>query len=262
MLVQNKIEQYLKEIQELEKFFREAQNKEILPLSFFSSSIDILYRLRAGIYEIEATQLQAMQDHYHLNKFDSEWRDLKEPKELKELKEPKEPKEPKVSLETKLIDKIEEMGRIDYVEETEDLEEEVEDFEDELDEPEEEFDESEEEFDEFEDELDEPEEEFDEETEELKTIEDKITPITNILADTIGRKIQADFGKSLRLNDRFMFQRDLFQRNTDEMNRAFAQLNTFQTLNEALEFLNKNYNIPWNTDSGNALKELLENRFA
>ena len=189
MIFQNKIEQYLETIQELEKTFCEVQGKEILPLSFFSSSIDIINRLRTGIYEIEALQLQMMQEH--LKKTESESYEVNENCE----------------------------GEVNEIRETGEL--------------------------------------F-----ELKTTEEKSTPAVNVLADTISRKINADFGKLLSLNDRFMFQRDLFQGNADEMNQAFAQLNIFQSLNEVLEFLNKKYAIPWNSDSGIAFKELLDKRFA
>ena len=187
MLHQDKIAQCLKEIQELEKFFREAQDKEILPISFFSSSIDLVNRLKTGVYEIEALQLHVMQEHLKI--WDRET-DLKEPEKSVEL-EAEEPEPIK-----------------------------------------------------------------------LKTIEEKSTPIANILADTIGRKISVDFGKSLSLNDRFMFQRDLFQGNAKEMNQAFAQLNASQSLNEALKFLDEKYTIPWNSEPGIALKELLDKRFA
>ena len=187
MLHQDKIAQCLKEIQELEKFFREAQDKEILPISFFSSSIELVNRLRTGVYELEALQLHLMQEHLKI--WDRET-DLKEPaKSIKSEVEVPEIVEP-------------------------------------------------------------------------EPIEEKPTSTTNILADTIGRKINSDFGKSLSLNDRFMFQRDLFQGNAKEMNQAFAQLNTSQSLNEALKFLDEKYAIPWNSEPGIALKELLDKRFA
>jgi len=187
MLHQDKIEQCLREIQELGIFFREAQEKEILPISFFSSSIDLVNRLRTGIYEIEALQLHLMQEH------------LKNWDRVIELKEP----------EKSIKSKTEKLKPI-----------------------------------------------------ELEPIEEKPTPTANILADTIGRRISTDFGKSLSLNDRFMFQRDLFQGSANEMNQALAQLNTSQSLSEALKFLDGKYAIPWNSKSGIALKELLDKRFA
>ena len=76
MLLREKIEQYLKVIEELENAFRQAQGMEVLPLSFFSSSIDILQRLKTGIFEIEEIQLQIMQEH--LNRSKSEWAETDE----------------------------------------------------------------------------------------------------------------------------------------------------------------------------------------
>jgi hypothetical protein len=181
MSIQNKIEQYLKDVRELEKSLLEVQSQEILPFSFFSSSIDILNRLRSGIYEIEAIQLQMMQEH--LVKNENDWTEMNEPAEPIELME-------------------------------------------------------------------------------LKLNQEHTVPAANVLADTIGRKISGDFAKSLSLNDRFMFQRDLFQGNANEMNQALSQLNALQSLSEVIEFLSKEYTIPWNSDSGIALKELLDKRFA
>ena len=63
MLYKDKIEQGLEEIRELEEFFREAQHSEILPISFFSASIDLINRLRTRIYEIEALQLPVMREY-------------------------------------------------------------------------------------------------------------------------------------------------------------------------------------------------------
>jgi len=63
MLHQSKIEEGIKEIQELEKAFREAQKMEMLPLSFFSSSIDKINRLKTVIYELEVRQLHVMEEH-------------------------------------------------------------------------------------------------------------------------------------------------------------------------------------------------------
>jgi hypothetical protein len=181
MLYQNKIGQCLKEVQELEKSFREAQNREILPISFFSSSIGLLNRLKTEIYEIETLQLHVMEEH--LKRRENDW------------------------------DEITELRKTD-------------------------------------------------ESTELKAVEEKTVPSVNVLADTITRKINLDFGKSLSLNDRFMFQRDLFRGNSDEMNQAFAQLNAFQSQDEVLKFLNEKYDIPWKSDSGIAFKELLDKRFA
>jgi len=226
MIIQYTLEQFLEELRKLEKIFLEAQNKEILPLSFFSSAIDILNHLKMKVYEIEVGQLQVMLEH--LRKSGNELygiNEIKEPKKFPELEAPKEKiPEEKMSEEKVLEEKIPEK---------EASEEKV------------------------------PEKKIrKKKISEEKDPEEKVTPTGGILADTIGRRINSDFGKSLSLNDRFMFQRDLFQGNANEMDQAFAQLNVFQSLNEALEFLTENYVIPWTGDSGIAFKELLAKRFA
>ena len=208
MSFQNKIEQYIKEIQELERFFREIQNMEMLPLSFFSSSIDILNNLKTGIYEIEAEQLQMMQNHLKESRNGLDGGDWTG--EAGEVGKAGEAGEAGETGETGEAGEAGEAGEVV----------------------------------------------------QSKIIEEKIIPVANVLADTIARKINTDFGKSLSLNDRFMFQRDLFQGNANEMNQTFAQLNTFQSLNEALDFLNRKHSILWNSDSGIAFKELLDKRFA
>jgi hypothetical protein len=196
MSFQDKIDHYLNEIQALETSFREVQGKEILPLSFFSSSMDTLYRLRTGILEIEAIQLKTMQEH--LKKSEIEWNEV-------------HPVEAKV--QTAVSDEL--AGQTVLP--------------------------------------DKP---------ELKSEEGKTASGAGVLGEMIGRKINADFGKSLSLNDRFMFQRDLFQGNADAMNKALLQLHSFHTLNDALDYLDTNYSIRWDSDSGIVFRDLLDKRFS
>ena len=101
MVLQNKIEQYIEIIRELDKTFCEAQSKEILPLSFFSSSIDILNRLKTGIYELEALQLQIMQEH--VKKVEKEVEEIEEVKGIEELEEVKGMKEVEEVEEVKVL---------------------------------------------------------------------------------------------------------------------------------------------------------------
>jgi len=219
MLFQNKLELYLRDVRDLERSFLDAQNKEILPMSFFSNSIDILNRLKTGIYEVEVAQLRLMQEH--LKRQNSEWFEANEPNEFETSDEIKELEE----------------------------EEEADDEDDDADEFEEE-------------EMDEPEQEEAEKLVELKISKEEIIPPTSVMTNSTGRKITTDLGKLLSLNDRFMFLRDIFKGNAKEMNQVFTRLNAFQSLSEALEFLNRNYAIPWDSDAGIAFKELLEKRFA
>ncbi|MDR1373135.1 MAG: hypothetical protein LBJ17_08510 [Dysgonamonadaceae bacterium] len=87
-------------------------------------------------------------------------------------------------------------------------------------------------------------------------------PIRSLfLGDKIGKKIYADLTKSLTLNQRFMFLRDLFKGNEPEMNRTLTHLNDLTLLEDALHYLNHNHPVQWETESGMAFKELLEKRF-
>jgi hypothetical protein len=203
MTFKKEIEQYLEQIYVLEENFRKVQNLDTLPLSFFSASIDILNRLKTGVYELESLQLQRMMKH------------LKESEEqLGDVNESFKPAEP-VVLEKPLDVVIEPEKPVSPPEKV--------------------------------------------------SVEEKTMPMVEapaFLSDTIAKKIYADFSKSLNLNHRFMFQRDLFRGNTEGMNKALAQLNTFHSLSEALDYLNENQTIQWESDSGMAFRELLDKHFA
>jgi len=79
--------------------------------------------------------------------------------------------------------------------------------------------------------------------------------------DSIVKKIYPDFRKSLTLNHRFMFKRDIFFGDTQKMDEAINQLNDSGSLNEAVEYLNANFAVEWGSDAGAALMDLLKNRF-
>jgi hypothetical protein len=203
MTFKKEIEQYLEQIYILEEAFRKVQNMDTLPLSFFSASIDVLNKLKTGVYELESAQLQQMMQH------------LKESeKQLGDVNESFKPTEP-VVLEKPANVVIEPEKPVFQPEKV--------------------------------------------------PVEEKPTPIveaTVFLSDTIAKKIYADFSKSLNLNHRFMFQRDLFRGNTAEMNEMLVQLNSFHSLREALDYLNENYAIQWESDSGLVFRELLDKHFA
>jgi hypothetical protein len=84
---------------------------------------------------------------------------------------------------------------------------------------------------------------------------------SGFLGDVIAKKIYADFSKSLNINQRFMLQKDLFKGNTEEMNKALVQLNSFHSLETALDYLNKNYTIQWESESGITFKDLMDKHF-
>lgn len=82
------------------------------------------------------------------------------------------------------------------------------------------------------------------------------------LEHKLGKTICADLTKSLTINLRFMFLRDLFEGNEAEMNQTLTHLNTLPTLKEAMNYLNGARAVSWTSDSGAAFKELLEKHFA
>jgi hypothetical protein len=101
----------------------------------------------------------------------------------------------------------------------------------------------------------------DTETSIMRNVKEVKESVSVFLGDKIGKKIYADLTKSLTVNQRFMFLRDLFKGNETDMNRTLTNLNALQTLEEALDYLNDNYPVQWETESGIAFKELLEKRF-
>jgi hypothetical protein len=69
--------------------------------------------------------------------------------------------------------------------------------------------------------------------------ETKATPRS--LNDTIQKAPAAiDLKHGISLNDRFLFQRELFNNNRDEMNNMIQKLNSFNNYNDAERFLREN----------------------
>jgi len=96
---------------------------------------------------------------------------------------------------------------------------------------------------------------------EFKDIKEAKENVSDFLGDKIGKKIPADLTKSMTINQRFMFLRDIFKGNETEMNETLTHLNTLKTLKDALDYLDNNHPVQWRTESGMAFMELLEKRF-
>ena len=80
------------------------------------------------------------------------------------------------------------------------------------------------------------------------------------LADEIDKKIHMDLSSCLTLNDRFRFQRDLFNGNVEQMNQTLKKLNDFNSMEEVVSYLS-NLDWDWENDSAQAFIEMLEKRF-
>ena len=207
MSFQEQFQTLINQVHDLERSLLEEKDKDIIPLSFFSSSIDSLNLLKAGIHKIEQTQLQLMQEH--LKKGENAYF-------IGKIKDPEEEIEEEPEKES--VEVIEEEIAV----------------------------------------------ENNKEEREIKEIEEEVKEIREsktFLSDAITRNKFVDFRKSLSLNERFMFQRDLFQNNPDKMNQALNDLNGFTTLSESLNHLNSNYPIQWESEAGSIFRELLEKRF-
>lgn len=85
---------------------------------------------------------------------------------------------------------------------------------------------------------------------------------TGFLGDIINKKIFSDIRTSLSLNDRFRFQKDLFNNDSEWMNSTLGKLNDMNSLIEVMNYLEDNFSWNWEDESVQAFKELLEKRFS
>ena len=81
------------------------------------------------------------------------------------------------------------------------------------------------------------------------------------LAYLSERKNLIDLKKMLTLNDRFLFCRELFANNENQMNQVFSELNMEESYNAALDYLQKRFD--WNFEDKNVTDFLaiLKKRF-
>ena len=214
MSFQKQFEELSKQIHNLEKEISAVKNHDIIPLSFFSVSIDSLHRLKVGIHEIEMIQFNLMQEH--LRKTEESILADQTEKDLYK----------NVTVEVKKTD-VEEIDEVSFKEDEEPEMEEVKEIP----------------------------------AVEKLEIPQPATDSKVFLSDIITKKKLADFGKSLSLNERFMFQREIFQNNTSRMSQAMGALNEFDNLSDALNYLNSNFPIQWESEAGIIFRELLEKRF-
>ena len=70
-----------------------------------------------------------------------------------------------------------------------------------------------------------------------------------------------DLRKSLGINDRFFFQRELFNGSSDVMNQTLDQLNQMNSLSSAKSFLAANFKWKPDQEAVHAFMDLLERRF-
>lgn len=213
MLFQKEFDELHKHLENLNRSADEVKNLDLIPLSFFSSSIDSLKNLKSLIYEIEIRQFQLMEQHLKKTEADIMSMDFDESDQSpsEKIEVPKEAFLPKEEFETQK----EENNLIQKTSESKAF--------------------------------------------VASAIEQEHKPA---LADSISKKIFPDIKKSLSLNDKFMFQRDLFNGDNEAMNIVLDRLNSHESLNDAIRFINSTCSISWDSEAGVLFRDLLEKRFA
>jgi hypothetical protein len=80
------------------------------------------------------------------------------------------------------------------------------------------------------------------------------------LANKIGKQLSMDLRKAISLNDRFRFQRELFNGDVNKMNETLELLNRQSSLEGCMELLSQ-FNWNWEQDTALEFRQLLENKF-
>ena len=233
MTFKQEIEQSLEQIRILEECFRQARNSEILPISFFSTSYDIVRELAGTLHFIEQEQLKFMQEQFIANKISFlETTDMISKTKQKDIMLSENfNKEFKEVLAEVKKEEITSIGKtVDSSKKTDIILSDLPAFSEEL----------------LKDSF------FPEEKKEKKEEEKEIRNEPKILADA---------GKYMSLNDKFRFQREIFMGSAEEMNKVLNIINEFSTLEDTWMFIEDQ---PWNNDSEIVaeFKEFIGKRFS
>lgn len=105
--------------------------------------------------------------------------------------------------------------------------------------------------------------ETEEEVEELEVAEEKteekeVAPSTQ--STLTGPAVQ-DIRQAIALGDRFLFQRELFAGNGEQMQRTLDELNGLQTLQEAMDYINQNFAWDLESSAAELFVNVLKRRF-
>jgi len=84
---------------------------------------------------------------------------------------------------------------------------------------------------------------------------------SGLLGDKINKKIYADVRNALTFNDRFRFQRDLFEGDTNVMKETLEEIDQLHSLPDVFSYLDQRFNWNWADESAQAFKEILEKKF-
>ncbi|MBK3518065.1 prolipoprotein diacylglyceryl transferase [Carboxylicivirga marina] len=97
---------------------------------------------------------------------------------------------------------------------------------------------------------------------EASSVNDKLSNNKTNVDDIkqIGKPVN-DVRKAFGLNDRFYFQRELFNNNADLFNQTLEQINSMDSFDSALSFLQSNYNWASDNEASESFIKSIKRRF-
>jgi len=83
------------------------------------------------------------------------------------------------------------------------------------------------------------------------------------VADKLSRQPIKDLKSAIGLNQKFLFMNDLFEGENEIFNNAINKINSFNTLPEAIEFIDSELSSAWDKENSSVLNfmDLVERRF-
>lgn len=79
--------------------------------------------------------------------------------------------------------------------------------------------------------------------------------------ETLEKKLITDLRKAISLNDRFRFQRELFAGNVENLNRTLDELNKLSGYEEAISYIENNFQWDIKSDAAKEFIILIKRRF-
>lgn len=196
MVFKEEINRSLEQIEELKQCFLRAEDAEILPVSFFSSSYDILKSLANTLHSMEKEQLRLMEEQLQINRASFlETEGLLAQATI----------EPDSLEEDKIISDNENVTASDYIEEipaSEKTEKLLENYTP---------------------------------SSSQALLENSLFQEIKVEVKK-EVKVLGEMQKQISLNDKFRFQREIFKGSAEDMNHVMDELNKFLVLEDAIQY--------------------------
>jgi hypothetical protein len=95
---------------------------------------------------------------------------------------------------------------------------------------------------------------------EEKTEESELAEAPTVQAAVPGPSVK-DIRQAIALGDRFLFQRELFAGNGEQMQRTLDDLNGLQTMQEAMNYISQNFDWDFESTAAELFVNVLKRRF-